>query len=323
MKNAKFTLFIMLLALTVASCTNNQGIEDEQLYQEQSKTSDIAKSVTKFLKSKINQESTNEINSSNVDKAMEFDFGFRFTYPITLLYTNGSEVLVSNISDLTSVITATTTSLYINGVSFPFEVSKDESVQTISNEAEFATLVNSYDTDNDGTSNYIDNDDDGDGIMDTNEDIDGDGNPINDDTDNDGIPNYLDTDSDNDGVLDSDEDANGDGDASNDDSDNDGIPNYLDTDSDNDGTPDGEDPDNNGSNNSGDNNDNGGTNDNGNNDSGDNNDNGGSDDNGNNDSGDNNDNGGSNDNGNNDNGNDDNGNNDNGDSNDDGNGNGN
>ncbi|MBL4939401.1 MAG: thrombospondin type 3 repeat-containing protein, partial [Lutibacter sp.] len=238
MKNAKFTLFTMLLALTIASCTNNQGIEDEQLYQEQSITSDLAKNITKSLKSKINQQSTNEINSSNVDKAMEFDFGFRFTYPITLLYNNGSEVLVSNISDLTSVIAATTTNLYINGISFPFEVSKNESIQTVSNETEFATLVNSYDTDNDGTPNYIDNDDDGDGIMDTSEDIDGDGNPMNDDTDSDGIPNYLDTDSDNDGMSDASEDANGDGDATNDDTDNDGIPNYLDTDSDNDGIPD-------------------------------------------------------------------------------------
>ncbi|MEA1786792.1 gliding motility-associated C-terminal domain-containing protein [Arenibacter sp. GZD96] len=59
------------------------------------------------------------------------------------------------------------------------------------------------------------------------------------DTDGDGVPNYLDLDSDNDGILDSVEDANLDGD--NDpstnptDTDADGIPDYLDIDSDNDG----------------------------------------------------------------------------------------
>lgn len=46
------------------------------------------------------------------------------------------------------------------------------------------------------------NSSDNDGIPDSMEDIDGDGDPTNDDTDGDGIPNYLDLDSDNDGILD-------------------------------------------------------------------------------------------------------------------------
>ncbi len=69
------------------------------------------------------------------------------------------------------------------------------------------------------------------------------------DTDGDGIPNFLDTDDDNDGILTMFEDygntdltlgaanANGDGDPTNDDTDADGIPDYLDTDDDNDGIP--------------------------------------------------------------------------------------
>ncbi|WP_299527475.1 FKBP-type peptidyl-prolyl cis-trans isomerase [uncultured Lutibacter sp.] len=73
-------------------------------------------------------------------------------------------------------------------------------------------------------------DDDNDGILSKNEDIDNDGNVKNDDTDGDLIPNYLDTDDDGDGILTKDEDANGDGDLTNDDTDNDGIPNYLDKD---------------------------------------------------------------------------------------------
>jgi len=59
------------------------------------------------------------------------------------------------------------------------------------------------------------------------EDVDGDGNPLNDDTDGDRVPNYLDFDDDGDGVLTADEyDRNNDGIP--DDSNGDGIPDYLD-----------------------------------------------------------------------------------------------
>ncbi|MRI00397.1 hypothetical protein GH721_07575 [Kriegella sp. EG-1] len=81
------------------------------------------------------------------------------------------------------------------------------------------------DTDGDGTPDYLD--------------------PINDDspdTDGDGVPDNTDLDDDNDGILDTVEDPNTDGD--NDpltnplDTDGDGIPNHLDIDADNDGLPD-------------------------------------------------------------------------------------
>ncbi len=83
------------------------------------------------------------------------------------------------------------------------------------------------DIDNDGAANYMDPDDDGDGIPDSAEDpnLDGDNNPATGalDTDGDGIPDYQDTDSDGDGIPDA---AEGSGD-----SDGDGIPDYLDVDS--------------------------------------------------------------------------------------------
>ncbi len=128
------------------------------------------------------------------------------------------------------------------------------------------------DTDGDGIGNTVDLDDDNDGILDTDEDLntDGDNDPLTNptDTDGDGIPNHLDLDSDNDGVLDiveaggTDTDGNGtiDGvfvDADNDgladvvdnvggsvtngiplpvpNTDGDAVPNYLDIDADNDG----------------------------------------------------------------------------------------
>jgi FKBP-type peptidyl-prolyl cis-trans isomerase len=53
-------------------------------------------------------------------------------------------------------------------------------------------------------------------------------NELDDDTDSDGTPDYVDTDDDGDGVLTIDEDENNDGDPTNDDTNGNGIPNYLD-----------------------------------------------------------------------------------------------
>tara|TARA_B110000116_G_C16728626_1_gene532634 strand:+ start:337 stop:1227 length:891 start_codon:yes stop_codon:yes gene_type:complete len=70
-------------------------------------------------------------------------------------------------------------------------------------------------------------DHDSDGILSINEDIDGDGDPMNDDSDNNSIPNLYDNDDDGDGILTKDEyDQNNDGIP--DDSDLDSIPDYLD-----------------------------------------------------------------------------------------------
>jgi hypothetical protein len=116
--------------------------------------------------------------------------------------------------------------------------------------------TNTGDTDDDGTPDYQDIDDDGDGILTDDEylepdnpdddhfclsdtfgtlnadtDSDGDGihNCLDNDVDGDGIPNYLDLDSDGDGILDADEyDADDDGQP--DDTDGDGIPDWLDPD---------------------------------------------------------------------------------------------
>jgi len=58
------------------------------------------------------------------------------------------------------------------------------------------------DHDGDGVNDNEDPDDDNDGVLDVDEDINGDGDFMNDDTDGDGIPNVFDLDSDNDGIVD-------------------------------------------------------------------------------------------------------------------------
>ncbi|MCF6279607.1 MAG: peptidylprolyl isomerase [Flavobacteriaceae bacterium] len=84
--------------------------------------------------------------------------------------------------------------------------------------------VTNDDTDEDLIPNYVDTDDDGDGVL-TEDEV------VNGDTDSDGTLDYLDTDDDGDGVLTKDEDTNNNGDPTDDDDDDDGIPNYLDADS--------------------------------------------------------------------------------------------
>jgi gliding motility-associated-like protein len=69
---------------------------------------------------------------------------------------------------------------------------------------------------------------DGDGVLNSEEDLNGDGNPYNDDTDGNGVPNLADNDDDGDGLLTADEYDN-DGDGEPDDCDRDGELNYLDT----------------------------------------------------------------------------------------------
>jgi len=69
-------------------------------------------------------------------------------------------------------------------------------------------------SDGDSFPDYIDSDDDNDGILTKDEDVDGDGDPTNDNTDGDDKPNYLDDDDDNDGLdtkFESKEDTDGNG----------------------------------------------------------------------------------------------------------------
>lgn len=95
-------------------------------------------------------------------------------------------------------------------------------------------LFTDHDTDNDEKPNFVDFDDDGDGLSTKHEnaDPDGDGNPMDAiDTNTDGTPDYLDDDDDGDGILTENENADpdGDGDPSDaKDTDGDNTPDYLD-----------------------------------------------------------------------------------------------
>ena len=112
-----------------------------------------------------------------------------------------------------------------------------DGVLTVDEDVDDDGDVTNDDTDGDGVPDYLDLDDDGDGVPTTEEDTSNDGDPANDDTDGDGVPDYLDPDDDGDGVPTTEEDTNNDGDPANDDADGDGVPDYLDPDDDGDGVP--------------------------------------------------------------------------------------
>ena len=94
-------------------------------------------------------------------------------------------------------------------------------VSDVSNLSNFATTNFSI-----GLINCQDVGEDDDGVSDSDEDLNNNGNLGDDDTDLDGIPNYLDDD-DDDGILTIDEDYNLNGDPTDDDTDNSGVADYL------------------------------------------------------------------------------------------------
>ena len=108
------------------------------------------------------------------------------------------------------------------------DASADEDGDGLSNFDECPDTTSCRDTDDDGTPDFQDADDDGDGVPTASE------NAPDQDTDEDGVPDFLDTDDDGDSRPTSDEDLDedGDGNPATDptDIDEDGIPDYLDPD---------------------------------------------------------------------------------------------
>ena len=237
-------VFATLFLVTLTSCNKDQVEDNNSSEPSETATIIIQKLHDTVPGTLLNRSATNSTSTGDdVDQRLEFDFCFNFMYPITLTYNNGTDVVVTDSVQLAAIAASITSTQYVNGIVFPFEIETTSGIVTINNETDFQSSINSCDTDNDGTPNHEDTDDDNDGIIDTHEDMDGDGNELNDDTDGDNIPNCQDTDDDGDGVDTADEDNNHDGSTTNDDSDGDGTPDYLDTDSDNDGVEDGDDND--------------------------------------------------------------------------------
>lgn len=127
----KIKLLVLLLTVTVAgfySCTDNSPVENEVV---------TSKSIA--LRTTLNElRKTNNINGKlNKDQIL----CFQFVYPISLSYNDGTVVTVNSYQGLLDVLTNESSTLYIDGISFPFDVQAEGVVTTIHTEAEFYALI--------------------------------------------------------------------------------------------------------------------------------------------------------------------------------------
>jgi hypothetical protein len=152
MKNLKLALFSLAFSLLVfTSCTNNESIDQDQQQTEESES--VTNALTQ-LRTQFNPDG-NVIESDNPAGNIILDFCFDFVYPLTLSYNNDSTVTVNDLDGLIDVMVASNEDLFINGISFPFDVEtfNDDTdtieIETINNEAEFIQLLLSCSFDDD------------------------------------------------------------------------------------------------------------------------------------------------------------------------------
>ena len=139
-----FYISIFITLISLVSCTNNEPVVQEQ----QTTQSVSVKTAMQELQSHFDGNgalSTDNNPTGNI----YFDYCFDFEYPVTFSYNTGVTVTVNDFDDLIDVLVNMTDALYIDGIVFPFNVTvfNDANnafeIQTINNEQEFETLVDS------------------------------------------------------------------------------------------------------------------------------------------------------------------------------------
>ncbi len=145
MKTLKFILLSLVITMfTLTSCDNTDPIINVQNPNQSASA--------KTAMSELQQHFTSDgalRDGNNPTGNILFDYCFNFQLPVTLSYNNGATVVINDFNDLVRVLIGMNDQLYINGIVFPFNVEVyDEAtdavvVQTIHNENEFETLINS------------------------------------------------------------------------------------------------------------------------------------------------------------------------------------
>jgi hypothetical protein len=130
----KIKILVLLVTIAVAtfySCTDNNAIENETITQ---------KSIA--LRTTMNElKISNNISDKNSNSTASNPFCFEFVYPITLSYNTGTTVTVSSLQGLLTILANENPSLYIDGISFPFQVMHNGAIQTISTEGQYISLL--------------------------------------------------------------------------------------------------------------------------------------------------------------------------------------
>jgi hypothetical protein len=134
----KIKILVLLLAVSAAlfySCSDSNPIENEVV---------ASKSIS--LRTTLNEiKQFNNISGKNSVTTLDQAFCFNFVFPITLSYNNGTQITVATYQGLLEVLSNESTTLYIEGIVFPFQVQEEGMVTTIHNEEEFFTLIQSCD----------------------------------------------------------------------------------------------------------------------------------------------------------------------------------
>ncbi|MES2411785.1 MAG: hypothetical protein V4535_10120 [Bacteroidota bacterium] len=131
---------ILLLLLTVAvggfySCTDNNPVENEVI---------TSKSLS--LRTTLNEiRKDHNIQDRNAVTTQDTPFCFNFVFPLTLAYSDGTVITVASYDGLLNVLSNETSTLYIEGIEFPFQVQQGGAVITINDEAAFFALIDGCD----------------------------------------------------------------------------------------------------------------------------------------------------------------------------------
>lgn len=130
----KIKILVLLVTISVAtfySCTDNNPIENEVVTQKSIATRTAMNELK--IANNISDKDGNSTNSN--------PFCFEFVYPITLSYNTGTTVTVTSLQGLLTILAAENPSLFIDGISFPFQVMYNGAVQTISTEGQYISLL--------------------------------------------------------------------------------------------------------------------------------------------------------------------------------------
>lgn len=124
-------LFFFLLMLGVSSCSDSNPVEET-----------IVTSKSIGLRTTLNKIKGDHGIDGRVATSC-----FDFVYPLNLSYNNATVVLVNSEEGLLSLLENEHNSLYIDGISFPFQIvsTNDGTTMTVNNEADFQNIVEACD----------------------------------------------------------------------------------------------------------------------------------------------------------------------------------
>jgi hypothetical protein len=127
--NKLVVLFFFFLLIGLNSCTDSSPIENEII---------TTKSIG--LRTTLNKiKNSNNIDGRNTSSVSPC---FNFIYPINISYNNETIVTVTSFDGLITVVSNENQSLYIDAISFPFQVIMENNVvRTIANENDFQTII--------------------------------------------------------------------------------------------------------------------------------------------------------------------------------------